>query len=412
MSAAPTSTIAGRPAGITAAPRVASIDIFRGLTMAVMIFVNDLADVHGLPWWTYHAHARQDRMTYVDMVFPFFLFIVGMSMPLAIERRLKQNSSQAALWLHIVLRSCSLIVLGLILANAEKVDPARTHLSGPTWAILGLIGGILFWLVPSRNPGHGRTYLALRAVGLILLVFVFAIFRRTTNAGAFGWIDGSYPEILGLIGYTYFAVALLYIPTRRWQWAPLAWVAVLTAFCALVVARLIPLLPHLPLYVWPFSNGAHPAITMAGIATTTLLLHRDEKRTLHSRVLLSLAFALVMLVAAWLLTPLGISKIRATPTWLLVSSGAAVLSFLLLYWICDVKSWTRWAAIVKPAGENTLLTYLLPDLYYFLAAFLGFHYFETHLRSGMPGVVRSVGFTLLILAISAVLTRMRIRMQL
>src|SRR5271170_970251 len=119
------------PAGVSgSASRIISIDIFRGLTMLVMIFVNDLAEVRGLPWWTYHAHAQQDVMTYVDMVFPFFLFIVGMSMPLAIERRLKQNPSHAALWLHVAMRSCGLIVLGLILANAEKVDPVRTHMSG------------------------------------------------------------------------------------------------------------------------------------------------------------------------------------------------------------------------------------------------------------------------------------------
>ncbi len=119
-----------------------------------------------------------------------------------------------------------------------------------------------------------------------------------------------------------------------------------------------------------------------------------------------------MFSAAWLLTPLGISKIRATPTWLLVCSGAAVLSFLLLYWICDMKAWTRWAAIVKPAGENTLLTYLLPDIYYFVTALVGFHYFDRHFRTGMPGVVRSVIFTLLILAVSGLLTRRRIRLQL
>ena len=122
-------TLAAPSTAAASVQRVVSIDIFRGLTMLVMIFVNDLADVHGLPWWTYHAHAQQDLMTYVDMVFPFFLFIVGMSMPLAIERRLKQNPSHAALWLHIAMRSCGLIVLGLILANAEKVDPARTHMS-------------------------------------------------------------------------------------------------------------------------------------------------------------------------------------------------------------------------------------------------------------------------------------------
>ena len=114
-----------------------SIDIFRGLTIAVMIFVNELAEVRGLPWWTYHAHANQDVMTYVDMVFPFFLFIVGMSMPLSVEQRLKRNPSMAKLWLHVIVRSLSLLVLGLILANAEKADGARMGMSGNVWGLLG-----------------------------------------------------------------------------------------------------------------------------------------------------------------------------------------------------------------------------------------------------------------------------------
>src|ERR1700741_407188 len=158
MSAA--STIATQPAATTVTRRVASIDIFRGLTMLVMIFVNDLAEVHGLPWWTYHAHRDQDLMTYVDMVFPFFLFIVGMSMPLAIERRLRHNSSPAALWLHVALRSCALIVLGLILANADKADSARMHISGHAWELLGIAGGILFWLVPPRDTNRPNLYRA------------------------------------------------------------------------------------------------------------------------------------------------------------------------------------------------------------------------------------------------------------
>ena len=47
-------------ASLRGSSRVLSIDIFRGLTMAVMIFVNALAGVPGLPWWTYHAHANED----------------------------------------------------------------------------------------------------------------------------------------------------------------------------------------------------------------------------------------------------------------------------------------------------------------------------------------------------------------
>src|SRR6202167_1570956 len=100
---------------VPSAPRVVSIDIFRGLTMAVMIFVNALAEVNGLPWWTYHAHEQENVMTYVDMVFPFFLFIVGMSLPLSIAQRLKRNPSLLSLWAHVVVRVIGLVVLGLIL---------------------------------------------------------------------------------------------------------------------------------------------------------------------------------------------------------------------------------------------------------------------------------------------------------
>jgi len=411
MSSAP--VVASTPAAKgTTTPRVASIDIFRGLTMLVMIFVNDVGEVRGLPWWTYHAHAQQDVMTYVDMVFPFFLFIVGMSMPLAIERRLRQNPSYRALWLHAGLRAAGLVVLGLILANADKVDPVRVGLSGAEWALLGLTGAIFFWLVPSRNARYARLYRGLRIVGLVLLVVVFAIFRRTTESGNTGWIDGSYPEILGLIGYTYLAVALLYIPARRWLWAPLAWFVALTAFCVLLTAHHIRVEGRIPLYLWPFSSGAWASITMAGVVTSTIFLGMHRWQRLREKMLLALAFAAAMLIAAWLLAPLGISKIRATPTWCLASAGASVLVFMLLYWICDVKSRTAWAAFVKPAGENTLLTYLLPDIYGYLTALLGFTYFETHFRAGMPGVLRSVVFTLLILAVASILTRWRIRLHL
>src|ERR1035438_3590252 len=77
--------------------RVASIDIFRGLTMLVMIFVNQLGEMKGLPWWTLHMPANINGMTYVDMVFPFFLFIVGMSLPLAVQHRLNKGDSEFGL---------------------------------------------------------------------------------------------------------------------------------------------------------------------------------------------------------------------------------------------------------------------------------------------------------------------------
>jgi heparan-alpha-glucosaminide N-acetyltransferase len=415
MSTAPAIETA-TPVAAGAAPRVVSIDIFRGLTMAVMIFVNALADnVHGLPWWTYHAHANWDTMTYVDMVFPFFLFIVGMSIPLSVEQRLKRGS-MATLWLHVVLRSLSLLVLGLILANSEKADSSRMGIDGNVWALQGLIGAGLYLNVYPNSKRFGRLQKFLRVAGLLLVIYAFVTFRRTTDAGRPAWIDFSYPEILGLIAFAYFAVAILYIPTRRWRWAAPAWLALLVLLNAGCAARVLGLPLHVPAYFWPFDNGAHASIVMAGVVTSQIFLGvrpgAGERPTVKSATISAVAFALIAFVAGWIAAPLGISKIRATPTWSMWSVGAAVLVFTLLYWICDQYRRTAWAFLLRPAGANTLLTYLLPDLCAYLFGVLGFTWLDTHFNFGWPGVAKTVAFTLVMLAIAWLLTRAKLRLQL
>jgi heparan-alpha-glucosaminide N-acetyltransferase len=394
------------------APRMASIDIFRGMTMMLMIFVNELAEVKGLPWWTYHAPGRVDVMTYVDMVFPLFLFIIGLSLPLSVDQRLKKNPSQVSLWSHIVMRSVALLVMGLILANASKVDPALTHMRGAVWALIGLTGAVLYWAVYGSSPKYTALFRALRVVGLVAMIAMFAIFRRTGRDGNVHWIDFGYPEILGLIGFTYFAVCLLYIPTRRWKWAPAAWFVALIVFCALATGHIIEFTRHVRWYVWPFGNGALACMMMAGVATSLIFLGKYELPSLRQKMWTSAIFAAICLIAASLLTPLGISKIRATPTWCLYCIAAAVLSFAALYWLCDIKGRTRWAFFVRSAGSNTLTTYLLPDVYFYTLVALGITYFTTHLNLGWPGVIRAVVYTAFMLALSALLTRWKVRLQL
>jgi hypothetical protein len=397
--------------------RLASIDIFRGLTMAVMIFVNELAGVKGLPWWTYHVKANVDAMTYVDMVFPFFLFIVGLSMPLAIASRLRRNPSLPALWLHVAVRTAALMTVGLVLANAEGGDASRMILRPALWAILALVGAGLFLNEYGKTERYAVLYRWLRIAGLALVVAMFAIFRHAPDSGHANrsggpWIDFSYPEILGLIGYTYFAVALLYIPTRRWLSAPLACFIGLMTFNVFTAARWITFPRRIAYYFWPFSNGAMAGITFAGIVTSVIFLGAHRWQSPRQKTLLGLSFGILSLLAGWALTPLGISKIRATPTWSLYSIGAAVLLFTALYWICDIRGNSRWAFFVRPAGANTLTTYLLPDLWYYILAAAGIHYFETHFNYGWPGVVESVLFTAFILAVSGFVTRMGIRLRL
>jgi predicted acyltransferase len=398
-------------AGGMRASRVASIDIFRGLTMAVMIFVNALPETGGLPWWTYHAHAEQDVMTYVDMVFPFFLFIVGMSLPLSIAQRLRRNPSLPALWLHVLVRVLGLLVLGLILANAEKCDRARMPMSGSVWACLALVCAGLYLNVYGKSTRFPAYSQVLRIFGLVGVVVLFAMFRRTTHDGRVAWIDFSYPEILGLIALSYLAVAILYISTRRWRWAPAVWFILLVTLCVLSTAKVISFPDHIPLYFFPFGNGAMACIIMAGVITSSLFLSPGSERKTRRTMVNAVILGLLMLVVGWVLTPLGISKIRATPTWSLYSIGAAILMFTLLYWVCDQKRWTSWTFFVYPAGSNTLTTYLLPDLWYFLSIAVGFTFLDTHFTTGWPVVVKTFAFTFFMLGLAWGLTRAKVRLQ-
>jgi heparan-alpha-glucosaminide N-acetyltransferase len=365
--------------------------------------------MNGLPWWTRHMPANINGMTYVDMVFPFFLFIVGMSLPLAIQHRLNKGDSEFGLWVHVTTRSVGLIVLGLILANRDKVDSQSTHIGANAWTFLALLGAILFWISYPSSLRYKNLFRALKITGLVLLLAMLATFRRLTSDGHIAWIDTSYWEILGIIGWAYLSVCILYIPTRRWRWAQVAWFIALAVLNIVSSAHWLTFTYRLPNYIWPFKTGAGQSIVMAGLITSLLFLTDAFAVTRTIKTIWALGFAAALFVAGWLLVPLGISKVRATPTWCLVCSGAAICVFLVLYWVCDVQKRVRWAVAVKPAGSNTLLTYLLPFL---CAVVFGREVLIARWGYGWPGAIQAVAFTAGILALSAILTRCKVRMQL
>jgi len=412
-------------AGESIVTRIQSIDIFRGITLAVMIFVNDLDGTRNLPWWTFHAKASWDVMTYVDMVFPVFLFLVGMSLPIAINARLRKNPSQLSLWGHVFVRSASLVILGLILANGEMADPNRMVIGPHLWEFLGVLGCSLFLSVYPGKNGSPLWHTILRVVGALMVIVMYALFRRTGPDGQVHWIDGSYPEILGLIGYAYFAVCLLYIPFRRWLITPLLWLIALVTWNAVTTAPFIAMAARhsataahwlsfqrtLRGYQWPWGNGSSASLIMAGIVTTVIFMQARRFQTFRQKLVPALTFSVAALIAGYLLKPLGISKIRATPTWCLFTIAFAVAAFALLYWVCDVRKKTGWAFAFRPAGSNTLTTYLLPDYWEMLGA-VGITFFGALFHSGWQGVAKSIVFTCFMLAIAAFLTRRKIRLAL
>src|SRR5271163_4741535 len=348
--------------------RIASIDIFRGLTVLVMVFVDNLDFVKGLPWWTYHLPREANGITYVDMVFPAFLFVMGMSIPLAVQRRIAAGDSARKIWWHTIARSLSLVALGLFIANGRQVDPEQTGISAVSWDLLGFAGIALFWGAPSAAPADKRLYRILKYFGLLLLIVLAVIFRRKTAEGHVAWLDFSDWEILGLLGWAYLLVGSLYLFFKKLcktEMLPLAAsLALLIALNASSTAGWFHWLNRFPPYAQPFEAGLS-SITMAGLLASLIFLDGTRGNSFRAKILYALSYAAALAGAAWLLAPLGISKLRDTPAWCLYCAAANILLFLFLYWIADVKRWTKWAAFIKPAGANALLTYFLAYVAYF-----------------------------------------------
>src|SRR4030095_6087089 len=94
--------------------RLQSIDVFRAVTMFFMIFVNDVDGVSNIPEWIKHVDANTDGLGFADTIFPAFLFIVGLSLPLAINKRMNSGDSLFSVATYILTRSLALLVMGFL----------------------------------------------------------------------------------------------------------------------------------------------------------------------------------------------------------------------------------------------------------------------------------------------------------
>lgn len=113
-----------------ATTRNVAIDALRGLTVMVMIFVNNLPSGPDsvMPSWMLHHDTKSDGVTFVDLVFSAFIFVMGMSVPLALDKRLSSGDSMRQVLWHVVSRAGALIIVGIMMCNDEP-DPSRMPLS-------------------------------------------------------------------------------------------------------------------------------------------------------------------------------------------------------------------------------------------------------------------------------------------
>ena len=388
--------------------RIASIDIFRGLTVLVMVFVDNLDFVKGLPWWTYHMPRESNGMTYVDMVFPAFLFVMGVSIPLAVDRRVAAGVSDGRIWLHNVERSLSLVVLGLFISNAPQLDSQHAGIRAVSWAILGFVGIALFWGIYDSPSANKQLHRVVKYAGLLILAGLFIAFRRLTPSGQVAWLDFSDWEILGLLGWAYLLVSSMYLLLKKNLAALAASLVLLSALNALSTMGWLGGLRRLPPYAQPFEAGLS-SITMAGLIACLVIIEGKIAHTFLAKILWASGYALILAGAARFLTPLGISKLRDTPAWCLYCAAANTTALLFLSWITDIGPAVKRARLVQTIGANALLAYMLAYVAYFNPTLFRLTADGTE---GWYGVTRAFLFAGLVFAITLILTRFKFRLRL
>lgn len=386
--------------------RILSIDALRGITILTMIFVNELAGVQGIPAWMKHMPADADAMTFVDAVFPAFLFIVGMSIPFAIANRKAKGDSTAQLQGHILFRTLGLLVLGVFMVNAEGgYNEAAMGMPIALWSLLFYAGVILIWNVYTTQ--NATLKYVLRGAGIVLLIVLAFIYR--------GGDDGTEhmtPQwwgILGLIGWAYLIACIVYQLSRGNR---------ATLFGAVVFCLGYYIIGHTmdhdaDLHV-VFSQGghaSHTSIVLMGIILSLIFFYGNERKD-KRRFTEAAVYTVILLVAGFLLRPyFQISKIYATPTWCLYSAAACTIIFSFLYWLIDLQKKSAWTAFFKPAASNPLLTYIIPFIVAALMHLLHVSWPDVFYQ-GFAGIIWALVFAVAVMSLVTVLNKMKIKLQL
>jgi len=389
--------------------RIQSIDVMRGFTLFLMLFVNDLF-ISNAPRWMLHTEAEVDGLGLSDWVFPGFLFMVGISIPYAFAGRIKKGDSRSSILYHIILRSVSLIIIGLLVVNASRVNAELTGLTSLQWRFLLYICVFLVW-----NAYAGGTnkwiFTLLKCMGIGGIIALAYFFTAGTTASP-EWLIKSWWGILGLIGWGYLACALVYFFIgKNWFGLIGIWFVFLFLNCCSSLGVLDFLAPYTS-YINILVQGNVPLIVTTGLLVGVLIsYYADRPRKLLTYLIY---FSLTCLLLGLFLRNWFIfSKILATPSWGLFCNGISIGLFALIYYLIDVRKIPLYTQLFEKAGKNALTTYLAPDFIYFFVWGFGIPiFFHKQMDSMWAVLVGSLLWAYGMLWFSVLLNKLYIRLKL
>ncbi|MDR2064116.1 MAG: DUF5009 domain-containing protein [Prevotellaceae bacterium] len=461
------------------ATRIASIDIFRALTMLLMIFVNDIPALGDtVPHWLHHAAKNEDMLGLSDIVFPCFLFCVGLSIPFAVNSRISKGDSSLQIFAHIAQRTVALLTMGLFSMNSFTETANAIGIASQWLKLISVAAFFMIWNVYPKTEGIAKKiFSALQILGWIILatlalifagkpaateqqtvsgfisigfsgsaqhvfqyliiaicaivpitasflrnrsilkllisaavsIIIFYLFLfKGANAGGLVGLRPGWWQILGLIGWTYFFTAVIFIFTRN-RFLPniIAWIF----FTSLCIAANTGLATDMKIAGFIPGNGSFQSFAFSGIIASLLMQNSEGKQKFKKLCSSCLAVAALMFAAATIAHRYFIiSKLQETCTWIFYCISISFTLLIFIYWLTDIKNKKSWFNTIKPAGTATLTCYLIPSIWYCIVSLAAVGYPE-FMRSGFGGLAKSLVFAFAVTGITWVLGKMKIKLK-
>jgi hypothetical protein len=298
--------------------------------------------------------------------------------------------------------------MGFLHVNLENYNPDAV-LPYPVYQILLTLSFFLIWLDYSKEDNKTKR-LSLQALGIAILIVLAIVFKGGTNEEPEG-LKPYWWGILGLIGWSYLICATLFLLAKERLAILVISLLFFLTFNVAYHAGANPSLEIFRPYFWIVGNAAMPAFTMAGVVVSVLysqLIRRGNQKLFWTAIVL---IGVAFLVFGFVTRPFGgISKIRDTPSWVGICTGIAILVFALMIYIIEVKGKQQWFQSIRPAGTSTLTCYLIPYLLYSTYNLLHIK-FPPFLSDGVGGIIRSIATAFLVIFITGLLERKRIRLS-
>jgi len=360
--------------------RLVSLDVFRGMTIAGMVLVNNPGTWSAI--YSPLAHAPWHGITPTDYIFPFFLFIVGIAIPIALGKRIREGIT-SKVYLKILQRAAIIFGIGLFMAAFPLVNLTESNIPmlAKAVAMLSLMATIYFWLVDKNREAIG----ALIFTAVLLLGFYFSGYSLVFNNFATLRIPG----VLQRIAVCYAIVSIIFL---HFNWKQMTFIGVgLLLFYWLLMTQIpVPgceittiddkacnLAAYLDrtilteAHIWKSAKvfdpegilSTLPAIvtTISGVLTG-MWLKSEKSDTEKCGGMFFFGVILCAIGWSWNFF-FPFNKSLWTSSYVVYTSGLALCFLGFCYWLIDIKGYQKWTKPFVIFGMNALTLFIFSGLF-------------------------------------------------